>query len=70
MQISIDQVAVGDIVTAHNNDYQKGRKFSGTVKVVRDDSVTLKVSRNGRGPGYGIKVYNEDIVKVSRYGAA
>lgn len=69
MQISLDQVAVGDIVTAHNMDYQKGRKFSGTVKVVRDDSVTIRVSRNGRGIR-NIKIYNEDIVKVSRYGAA
>lgn len=69
MQISLDQVAVGDIVTAHNMDYQKGRKFSGTVKVVRDDSVTIRVSRNGRGLR-NIKIYNEDIVKVSRYGAA
>tara|TARA_R100000329_G_scaffold127584_1_gene106284 strand:+ start:404 stop:613 length:210 start_codon:yes stop_codon:yes gene_type:complete len=69
MQISLDQVAVGDIVTAHNMNYQKGRKFSGTVKVVRDDSVTIRVSRNGRGIR-NIKIYNEDIVKVSRYGAA
>lgn len=70
MKVSINEIAIGDIVTAHNNDYMKGRKFSGTVKVVREDSVTLKVTRNGRGIGYNIKVYNEDIVRVNRYEAA
>jgi hypothetical protein len=63
MQISISQVAVGDTVKIICD----GREYRGIIRAVNnDDSVTIRDSRES----YGHKVYNEDIVKVSRYGAA
>lgn len=64
MQISIDQVTVGDAVKIICDD----REYLGIIRVINnlDPSVTIRDSRES----YGHKVYNEDIVKVFRLRAA
>lgn len=59
MQISIDQIAMGDAVKIICDN----REYHGIIKCVnRDNSVTICNPHES----YGHKVYNEDIVKVYR----
>ena len=59
MQISIDQIAEGDVVRIICD----GCEYHGIIKIIyKDDSVVIRDPNES----YGHKVYNDDIVKVYR----